>query len=1028
MADQSDTLSRDATPSVFAVVVAHGPGEWFEETLDSLATQDYTRLSVVVIDAAGDPGLGERVHSALPTALVLDAADTEGFSTAANAILDTDIDPAFLLLCHDDVALASDAVRLLVVEALRSNAAIAGPKLVSWDNVKQLQHVAYTVDRFAVAADVVEAGELDQEQYDAVLDVFALPSACLLVNTGLFRTLGGFDPSITHRGEEIDLCWRAHLLGARVMVVPDARVRHRDDLLGRTGVDDIRRTKTRHQLRTVLVTGSRLSLLVTLPLLVLLHLVEILLALSAGRLSHVRDILAAWVWNLRRYGEIRARRRLLRPLIRASRRDVRALQETGSVRINSFVRGQIGRRTADPRVRSMTRTGTARIAAVVAGALVIFVLFGSRALITDGVPAVGDFLSFGESSSRLVDEWWHAWRHRDLGSPGVPRSSTAMLGALAWLLGNSTGFVRLLWVLGPVFVGLFGAWRMLSVTGSRRGQLGALVAYAIVPLPWTSLGTASIGGLYGYAVAPWMLTALLHGQAVSPFRSTVGPWRPLPAIGLGLGVATASAALFEPAVILLVVSMTAGLVVAGLLTGHVAGIVRLVAVLVIGGLTTAVLSLPQLLDQMAVGFSWAPFADGRNEAASTLELTDIVGFSIGSSAVSPLTLVFVVPLALPLLVGRSWRFALAARGWMVALASWGLTWAGAWGVLPFGLPDPALLLAPAAVGIALVAGAAVTTAEHDMRRAGFGWRQALVPVAAVAAFLAALPTIGGVESGRWELPRGDFTDTLPLVDPAAEGSFRILWIAHPDDLPGGGYVLSDQLAWTASLDGLPTIADAGAPADDGAAALVTGALDHATAGDTMRLGRTLGGLGIRYVVVLDRLAPAPFSPDGRDLPDRLERALDRQLDLRRLNGINSAMRLYVNTEWTSVRAAASRGFDDGRESIDDLAADPIRGTVGVLAGRDESLSGRLPEGAELFLAQTHDTRWRLVVEGERSGRRRSLEWATAYVPHREGDAVLSYETPLWRQAALLLQVAGFAVAVGLTFRHRIGGPRRGGAA
>ena len=72
----------------------------------------------------------------------------------------------------------------------------------------------------------MERGELDQEQHDAVRDVFALPSACMLVRADLFRALGGFDPSISFYGDDVDLCWRAHLSGARVVVVPAARARH----------------------------------------------------------------------------------------------------------------------------------------------------------------------------------------------------------------------------------------------------------------------------------------------------------------------------------------------------------------------------------------------------------------------------------------------------------------------------------------------------------------------------------------------------------------------------------------------------------------------------------------------------------------------------------------------------------------------------------------------------------------------------------------------------------------------------------
>ena len=60
--------------------------------------------------------------------------------------------------------------------------------------------------------------------------MFVLPSACLLVRADLFRALGGFDPAISFHGDDVDLCWRVHLSGARVVVAPQARVRHREEL------------------------------------------------------------------------------------------------------------------------------------------------------------------------------------------------------------------------------------------------------------------------------------------------------------------------------------------------------------------------------------------------------------------------------------------------------------------------------------------------------------------------------------------------------------------------------------------------------------------------------------------------------------------------------------------------------------------------------------------------------------------------------------------------------------------------------
>ena len=176
-------------PAVEAVIVAHDPGEWFIETLRSLRDQDYSALSVTVVDVPGDrAGAGaaastviERVAAVLPDATVMTLAGNPGFAPAANAaarmiVMGAPVaggtktarpsgiagHPAgssppgdlwgadaatFLLICHDDVALAPDAVARLVDEAVRRGAAVVGPKLVDWDNPGLLQAVGLSADR-----------------------------------------------------------------------------------------------------------------------------------------------------------------------------------------------------------------------------------------------------------------------------------------------------------------------------------------------------------------------------------------------------------------------------------------------------------------------------------------------------------------------------------------------------------------------------------------------------------------------------------------------------------------------------------------------------------------------------------------------------------------------------------------------------------------------------------------------------------------------------------------------------------------
>src|SRR5271165_277090 len=124
----------DQVPAVVAVVVTSGPRTWLDDTLSSLAAQDYVELSVLVLatgDEDEDADLGERVGRILPNAFVRQLAGRPGYAAAANEVLGMVEGAAFFLFCHDDVSLDAGAVHRLVEESFRSNAGVVSPKFVN---------------------------------------------------------------------------------------------------------------------------------------------------------------------------------------------------------------------------------------------------------------------------------------------------------------------------------------------------------------------------------------------------------------------------------------------------------------------------------------------------------------------------------------------------------------------------------------------------------------------------------------------------------------------------------------------------------------------------------------------------------------------------------------------------------------------------------------------------------------------------------------------------------------------------------
>ncbi|MGI8758347.1 MAG: glycosyltransferase [Acidimicrobiales bacterium] len=1032
----ADALDASHAPPVVAVVVTHNAGPWLEECLASLGAQDYPNLSVLVIDAGSTTDPLPRIAGVLADAYVRHLGHNPGFGAAANEVLQVVEGASFYVVCHDDVLLDPSAVRALVEEAFRSNAGVAGPKLVSWGAPGALLQVGLSADKTGVMAPLVERGELDQEQHDRVRDVFAVPGACTLVRADLFETLGGFDPAITFLGEDLDLCWRAQVAGSRVIVVPAARAQHREELETRRGVDDRRRLFARHRLRTMLTCYGVFHLVRVLPQAALFTLIEAVYALAAGRAGQTVDVLGAWSWNFRRLGDVRRRRRALRAVRGLRDAEVRRLQQRGSARLTAFIRGELGgsdrvRTSLSDAGRGLTgslQAGPRQLAVLACVAVAAVVLLGTRELIGDRLPAFASLARFDDGPLALLREYASGWRSAGLGSEAPAPTAFALLGLAGLTLLGSMGVLQQLLVLGALPAGLLGVWRLTRPLGSPRARAVGLVVYAAVPLPYDALARGRWGGLLLYAAAPWILARLLAATGEEPFDAGEqgAGWRRRLAPVVGLGILVALVAAFVPLVVLQVPFVALALVAGSLLSSGGRGALRALALAVGASLVALVLHLPWSLEFLPVdGGGWAAMAGISPLGTDDLGTGELLRFETGRVGLSALG--WGVPLAgaLALLIGRRWRFAWAARAWVVAVACWALVWAGGRGLTGLPLPPAEVLVAPAAAALALAVALGVVAFERDLSGYGFGVRQVAALVATAGVVLATVPVALAAIDGDWGTPDSDFARSLAFMEAeevAGAGDFRVLWLGDPEILPLAGYRLGDGLAYGLSRDGAPGITERWA-ATSGPTSLVADALRLAADGGTERLGRLLGPLGIRYVVLSEQAAPARDGTRRRPVPQGVRATIAQQLDLRSID-VDPALTIYENAAWVPVRAALPA---DAAAVVD--APDPFPATVGldlsaaapVLtdAGPYTRFRGAVGPGP-VYLAEASSPRWELRTGGEVVERERAFGWANAFSPDGSGDATLRYRTSPLRWLAIAGQVAVWFVAVWFVVRNRRG--------
>ncbi len=1036
--DDPDDEEPAPAPPVVLVLVAHDPGEWFDETLRSIADQDYPALSVLVVDAesADAVDVRDRVATVLPDAHLRRLDRNPGFATAANEALVAVQGAAFLLFCHDDVRLAPDAVRLLVEEAFRSNAGVVGPKLVDWHDPRRLLAVGMGADRFGHPAPYVERGDLDQEQHDAVRDVFFIPGAATLVRADLFEALGGFDDVITFHGEDLDLCWRAHVAGARVIVNPAAVVAHLEALGVRRPIDDRRRLQARHRLRTMRASDTFGTRIRAVPEAFVLSFAEIVQAVVLGHFRRARDIASAWTWNARNSSSMRARRQSLAAVRRVDDGEVHAFQSRGSARLSWFMRTRVARSEAAAGGRefvSNLRDIRSATSFLVWCALALFLLLGSREIVLGGVPVVGDFVRF-LSPGQMLDRWTSGWQSVGLGSTAPAPTGFGVLGAAGVALFGGTGLLRGLLILGMWPLGALGMWRFTRPIASTRARLVSTVVYVAIPLAANAMAQGQWGTLVAYAALPWVLSQFVAASGLSPFGPLgdgAGPGvreRPLVHRIVAAGLVVALASMIEPSFLLLSLGCAVVLVVAGLFTGQGAGGGRLLLVGVGSSAIATVLLLPWSAGLIA---GWRSFLGAGSNGGFPLALGDVLRFGTGPFGTGVIGWALLVTAALPLLIGRSWRLAWAVRAWLLAATGFGLAWSIGQGWLVDWLPAPSLLLVPAALGVALSAGLGMAAFEADLPDYHFGWRQILSLLAATAFVVALVPALGSALSGRWALPRGDFDRSLSFLgDDAGVGDYRVLWIGDAAAIPTGSWRLDAPavddlgegraLAFATTGSSTPSIAQYWPGSLDGATSHLGDALRTAAGGGTARLGAQLAPMAVRYIVVPVAPAPDPYARSRAKVPVDLLSMLDAQLDLESIT-VNPGVRVYRNSAWVPGLAL----LPAGTELPDEMPA--AVGTSGGFDGATAALterssfdraSGEIAAPGVLYSALAGD-RWRLQVNGSDTDRSTVLGWANAYAVGEPGAARLSYDTSPLTWLLLLGQVLLWAVAIGYLLRNRV---------
>ncbi|MGC9155957.1 MAG: glycosyltransferase [Ferrimicrobium sp.] len=876
-----------APPKVAVIVVAHDPGDYFEECLASVSSLSYPDLDVVVANVDESSRVDELTHRLLPMARLCEVVGNPGFAAAANASVEMAPEAQFLLLCHDDVAFAPNSLAAMMEVAYATNSGLVTPKIVAYDSPRQILELGSDLDFLMGTAPRVEVGDLDQGQYDEINEVAVAAGCAMLIRADLFMALAGFDEDFGSVYQEVDLSCRVRMAGARISTAPHARVRHRSVstagrrsprlravqrgvvLEERVALPHAERIelKRRHQARCIAKLEQGWTRVFALVVFYLERLLEAFFLTLTARPR------VAW-GCLRSFGVLREREglRQQRERMVADGLDGRLLKFSGSwLTLRSFFSQARTKSATEPLAESSTspdaespsegRSTLGRWALWVA-ILVSLVL--ARSTLFAPTPLVGSFTLYS-SPFQLLGAYFSGHGASHLLGVAVLPASDLLIGLLGLVLIGHTALGVWLLVVASLIVGPVGAYRVARRRLPDGFARASGVLYALSPIVAIALVRGSIYIIFAYAIAPLLLGATIDAIAAQR-RSR----RVMRRSNLRVAALFALALALSPQLALVWLLAALVQLVAYVATAGVERARRLAVVVAYAVAFGVLANLPWIGALIVVhpgaDYVFTGFVNPASSMISALFGASVVqGLSAWLLGAMLLTLVVVVVGFSEGQGGALMVATIAAVGYLIFSV---LAGRGILGGSPIAPVYPTIL---ATLIASVAAPGAVRLMLQRLRSFGLGLHHVMAGVVAVVLLVTVLGSTLGALAGQ-PGPTTNARDTLPLVEGLVRDPGSVLWV----ELGTGPRIVTGEKLTNGVYVGLtegvaPTVLTAGAPAITHGQATLDHLVSLALAGQTVRLGDQLAADGVGEVVVVG--APRTLAADA------FTTAFGRQLDM-----------------------------------------------------------------------------------------------------------------------------------------------------
>jgi hypothetical protein len=524
-----------------------------------------------------------------------------------------------------------------------------------------------------------------------------------------------------------------------------------------------------------------------------------------------------------------------------------------------------------------------------------------------------------------------------------------------------------------------------------------MAMYVAVPLPFVALSKGRLSDVLVYASLPWVLRLFVRAESgLSGAKQT----QLLATAVLFTAVVFAFVPTFLAVVGWVAITWIIGGLIARVSMRQAFAVGRVVVALMVGAL---VLNAPWV-SQFANSQWLDHFVGSQAASVQQVGLTQLARFDGGILRFGIIALGLYIPVFVSVVVTRSATFIWATRSLSLVVLTGLLIVAIDSDVLNIAAPSFGQLLAVVACGLALGAGALASFVFDDELTSAYRWWKPVVAGAVIASLVGSLPAISMAVGGSWNQSNSVVADLYAQmqVNPP-EGDYNVVYVGRSEVLPISSMRVTDTVAFAVADDGELTMRDRWSKPNE-LNSNVENALRAVIGRETVRGGRLLAPLAVRYVV-LPKIDGGESTVDRPlPLPEGLLAALSTQLDFRRVY-LASDLVIYENMAWLpSLSVLDENSSTLSKQAGDEvLLSSELQSTMPIARVDDVASVATEVGTATVHLAVPFSERLRLEVAGTQVQPRIAFGGTTAFDVSGGGLVKLQYSPPISQYAFMFVQ-------------------------